>query len=279
MKKPELNWTLWPYPLIGLAAEWLWLSRSHTTGLARALGGVGIWAGSTLGGIVLYVLFVTVVSLFIDTSEPPDRYEPFHHAMVTYVEGLLTALAGVRIHTTGLEKLPEGRFLLVGNHRSGFDPLVTGWVLRHRRLAFILKPSIRRLIVVGPFVHRSCFLAIDRENDREALKTILHAAKLLKEDVVSYGIYPEGTRSSGDEMLPFRNGAFKIAQKAKKPVVAVAIRGTEQIRKRFPWRVTHVYLEVCAVLDAERVAQSSTADTSETVRAALTEALARGGSV
>ena len=274
MVKKEPNWTIIPIAVFALCFAYFWVRSLTVGGTARLLACCGIAIVSLLLGYLLYVVFVSVVSLFIRTSEPQTRFQGFYHAMVTYVEGLLSSTAGARIHTKGMELLPEGRFLLVSNHRSGFDPLVTGWVLRKRQLAFIVKPSIRALPVVGPFIHKSCFLAIDRENDREALKTILQAARLMKEDVVSIGIYPEGTRNTGDGLLPFRSGAFKIAQKAKTSVVVMAIRGTEQIARRFPWRSTDVWLELCAVLDAETVASSSTVELSELAGAAITKALA-----
>ncbi|MBR5741548.1 MAG: hypothetical protein IKX91_03240, partial [Firmicutes bacterium] len=49
---------------------------------------------------------------------------PFHAAIVVYVMGLITALMRIRIHEHDEAALPEGRWLLVGNHRSAFDPIV-----------------------------------------------------------------------------------------------------------------------------------------------------------
>lgn len=97
-----------------------------------------------------------------------------------------------------MEKLPKNeRFLLVCNHRSKFDPILTWYVLRDYNLAFISKPENFR---------RCCFMAIDRENPRNALKTIHQAAELIKQNEVSVAVYPEGTRSKTCELLPFHNG-------------------------------------------------------------------------
>ena len=110
------------------------------------------------------------------------------------------------------------------------------------------------------------FLSIDRENDRAALKTILEAARMLREDGISVGIYPEGTRSTGSEPLPFRNGAFKIAQKAGSPIVVAVIRDTERVRGNFPWRSTDVFLEIRAVMDAADIKGINTSEIGEEVR-------------
>ena len=271
MDRIERNWT--PLPFLAGAAL---ISAALCAGLGYAdwflfAGMLLVWFCAAFAGLLLlYVLYLFLTSLFIDASRPQTRYERYYSAMTCFVEGLVPALARVRIHVSGGDKLPEGRFLLVSNHRSNFDPLVTGWALRRRRMAFILKPSIGRLPIVGPYIHRACYLAIDRENDREALKTILAAAKLMKGDVVSFAIYPEGTRNTGTEMLPFRAGAFKIAQRAEAPIVAAAIRGTENIKRNFPWRSTDVWLDFRAVLDAETVSRMNTSEIGEEVRKCIT---------
>jgi len=130
-----------------------------------------------------------------------------------------------------------------------------------------------RIPVVGRFLHKACYLAIDREDDREALKTVLTAIDLIKRDVVSIGIFPEGTRHVGGEMLPFRNGAFKIAQRSKCPVLVAAIRGTENIRRFCPWRDTDVYLDFVELIDEDQVAKMNTVEIGEQARTCMTSAL------
>ena len=104
---------------------------------------------------------------------------PFYHALTMALDGWILALCRVKIHVTGLEKVPtDTEYLFVSNHRSNFDPMVQWWVLRRWRLAFVSKPSNMRKFVIGPFVRRCCFLPIDRENARNALTTINAAEPL-----------------------------------------------------------------------------------------------------
>ena len=77
------------------------------------------------------------------------------------------------------------------------------------------------------------------------------------------GIYPEGTRSKDGKMLPFRAGAFKIAQKANVPLVIASISGTDKIKRRCPLRSTRVNLNILEVIPAEKVKALSTAELSE----------------
>ena len=222
---------------------------------------------------VLMALGLSLIALFIDKKKPQLRYEPFYPACVNYVLGLLLAMSRIRVHVSGMEQLPAGRFLLVCNHRSNYDPIAIGWALRKTELAFVSKPSNLRIPMVGAFLHKSCYLAIDRENDREALKTILAAIDLVRRDVVSVAIFPEGTRHAAEEMLPFRNGAFKVAQRGGCPVVVCAIRGTDTVHHRAPWHHTDVYLDILTVLDADAVRRMKTNEIGELARTCMTSAL------
>ena len=169
----------------------------------------------------------------------------------------------MRVSVTGTEMLPEeGRFLLVCNHRSAFDPVVTAAKLAHWNLAFISKPENLNIPLIGKLAYGAGFLPIDRENDRNALKTILTAADYLKRDLCSIAVYPEGTRSKTGEMLPFHAGSFKVAQRAGVPLVIASIRGTENIRRNFPLRRTQAELCILETLPAGQVKTMSTQELS-----------------
>ena len=127
--------------------------------------------------------------------------------------------------------------------------------------------------IAGPMIFGANYLPIDRENPREAMKTINAAAELLKNDVVSVGVYPEGTRGRDADMLPFHNGVFKIAQKAKVPIAVISVRGTEKLGANFPLRHTDVYLDVAAVLEPDSFAGLSSGELSQRVRTILEERL------
>lgn len=80
------------------------------------------------------------------------------------------------------------------------------------------------------------------------------------------GIYPEGATNRGNELLPFKNGAFKIAQKAKCSIVVAVIENTDSIKKNAPFRKTDVYLNFVGTLDSEFVSSAKTEQISDTVR-------------
>ena len=233
-----------------------------------------LFAAFFIAALVLLLLVIGALSLLIDMNRPVEKLNGFFCGFTKYVMGVVCALFRVRVTLTGEEMLPEGRWLLVSNHRSGFDIVTALWALRRQDLAFIMKPAILRILAVRRFACRIGCLPIDREDDRAALKTILTAADMLKNDVTSFCIYPEGTRSAGDELLPFRNGAFKVAQKAKVPVVVMTTENTDKIVKNFPFRRTDVTLRILDVIPVEQVTAQKTTVIGQEARQCMERALA-----
>ena len=269
MEKAETNRALWPFLIVSAAVSVALCLLLGYSGW-KLVGMLAVWFCAAYAAMwLLFLVFVGVTSLFIDPKKPQKTYAPFFSGVTTYAMGMLCAAGRVRVYLKGAEMLPEGRWLLVCNHRSNFDPIVIGWALRKRRLAFISKPQNMRIPAVGRFLHKSCYLPIDRENDRAALRTILAAVDLMKRDVVSVGIFPEGRRNPGKELLPFRNGAFKIAQRAGAPIAVAAICGADDIHRRFPWRSTAVRLEIREIISAEAAAGMNTTEIGEEVRTCI----------
>ncbi len=226
--------------------------------------------GSLVGLVLLYVLFLIIVTSFVKKKEY-DKVSKFYKWLFDFTAGIVIRLLNIKIRVIGQEKLDavQGRFLLVSNHRSNFDPILTYYAFRKKGLAFVSKPENFNIIVAGGLIRKMCFLAIDRENPRNALKALIKASQLIKNDVVSIGIYPEGTRSKTGELLPFHDGVFKIAQMSKVPVVVMTVKNTEKLAKRkFLGRVT-VEIEIKDVIDASTVLEKSTHELSMVARESM----------
>ena len=233
-----------------------------------------VWLGSFAALNVLYVLFWVIVAATVDDTKPLKKQRELCRFGCANIAGWLSDWAGLRVTVTGEELLPrEGRFMLVCNHRSMFDPIVGADRLRQYNISYISKPSNLKLPFIGKLAYGAGFLPIDRSNDREALKTILLAADYLKRDLCSMAVYPEGTRSRDGKLLPFHAGSFKIAQKAGVPLVIAAIDGTEQVHRLFPCRRTRVRLQILEVVSAERVKAMGTRELSDYSRARMAAAL------
>lgn len=209
--------------------------------------------GVVVSLVLLYVLFLIACSLFVNPKKEYDTHSNFYRTLLNGATAIAIKIMRIRLHVTGLDKIPidTKKLLFVSNHRSNFDPILTWHILKRWTPAFVSKASNFKIPVFGRFIRKCCFMAIDRDNPRNAIKTINKAAELLKKGEVSIGIYPEGTRSKNCELLPFHNGVFKIAQKADADIVALTVSGTEKIHKRYPFKHTDVYIDVLDVISAK----------------------------
>ena len=214
-----------------------------------------LFAALWLGLVLLAFLFLILWCLPISMDRPVEEDSRATRRVMYLYEGLILRLLQVKVHASGLEKLPrEGRFLLVCNHLSLLDPVILHVYTRNSQLSFISKRENDRLFVVNKLMHRTLCQPLNRENDREALKTILRCVELLQQDRVSIGVFPEGYTSKTGRLQPFRNGVFKIAQKAKVPIVVCTIRGSKPIFHRAVRLCrTHVHLDLLEVIPVEQL--------------------------
>lgn len=228
-------------------------------------------------GVVAFVvcglLFVFICGLFVNKDKEYEKPSKFYTWLFQFSTVSMMILFNVRIRAEGLEKVPQGRFLLVSNHRSNYDPILTSRVFRKHQLAWISKPSNFKVPFFGPIIQRLCYMPIDRENARNAVKTINRASKYITDDTGCVGVYPEGTRSKKCTLLPFHNSVFKVAQKAKVPVVVMAICGTELIHKRVPFKRTVVTVKVIDVISQDEVLSMRTSEMGERMKLRLEEEL------
>ena len=180
-------------------------------------------------------------------------------------------LGGVHVNVTGLEQVPrEGRFLLVSNHRFAFDPIVFYAVMPWADLAFLSKKENFSIFIVAQIMREVLCLPVDRNNDRESLKSILKAIQFIRDDKASIAVFPEGgTNKTAAPLLPYRNGAFKIAQKANVPIVVCSLVNSRAILHNMFRKHTEVWLDVLDVVPAEELAGKTTIEVGERVHAVM----------
>ncbi len=211
--------------------------------------------GSFLGLALLCFLFVWVACALVDLKKPQEKDSAFYRWLAVAVVGALKPIVGMRMEVTGLENIPsDGRFLLVCNHLSDLDPPALLYYFRKHKITFISKWENSSMFLVGKVMHKMRTQLINRENDREALKTILNCIKLIKEDECSICVFPEGYTSRDGLLHPFRGGVFKIAQKANVPVVVCTLQNTQHVLHNFKrLKTTPVKLHLVGVIPAEEL--------------------------
>jgi len=180
---------------------------------------------------LLYAIIIVVATPFIFLfmllfwKNNTAKKDAFSQKFVRGVFKCVLFITGVKTTAIGLENVPDDTAVLyVGNHNSYFDILVS-YIYFKKPTGYVAKKEMLRYPLLREWMQYVHCLFLDRDNPKEGLKTILKGIENVKNGY-SVFIFPEGTRSLNGEILPFKEGALKIAEKSKCPVIPVTINNT-----------------------------------------------------
>lgn len=135
--------------------------------------------------------------------------------------------AGARLNVSGTENIPNGPVLFVSNHQSYFDiPIFFAAI--DKQIGFIAKSELSKIPIFSKWIILIQSIFIERDDPRQSLRAIQKGVSLLK-DGYSLVVFPEGTRSKGNEMSEFKKGSLRLAVKSKVPIVPVTINGSYRL--------------------------------------------------
>ena len=258
-------------PLFWLAA----VSLAAALGICAAFGGFGslqwLWAlpvsfvGCFLALVLAGFAFLLYLCRRVDQNVPQEDDDPFYRRVTNLVIGAALPFLRIHVKKSGLEKVPtDQRFLLVCNHTNNSDPIILLYAMPKAQLAFISKRENSTMFVIGPMMHKLLCQLINRENDREALKTILRCIQIIREDKASIAVFPEGGIHEDKKFHHFRPGVFKIAQKTNVPVVVCTLKNTKVVVDNiYKLKPSHVELNVLRVIKPEEYSGMNTVQLSD----------------
>lgn len=235
--------------------------------------------------VILDFVFLAVISIVaypvalltgIFSKRKKDEY---CLGFVKFSMKTLLFTAGTKVDYRGLENLPrKGQAAAyIGNHRGFFD-VVAAYAVMPDLTGFIAKREMRRWPLIGWWMRTTHCLFMDRENRREGLKTIIDGVNNLKSGI-SMVIYPEGTRSKEEgRMLEFHSGSFKLATKAKVPIIPIAANNSSAVfedNKRI--RRARIIIEFCEPVETADLSKEEIKQLPDRVRAILQKKITENG--
>lgn len=191
--------------------------------------------------IFFYFLFINLLLVIICILRP------FHRDNV-HVAGKLYSstckLLGLKLEVRiAPEALIGGPFILIANHQNSYD-IFTICAAALKGTVTVGKKSLKWIPLFGQVYWLSGNIMIDRKNSGRAMDTLKGTVKKMHKRKLSVWFFPEGTRSYGRGLLPFKTGAFRIAQLAKRPVVIVAASNLHNKIKLNRWDNGTVIIDV-----------------------------------
>ena len=137
-------------------------------------------------------------------------------------------LAGVRVHTVGLDRLDPARtYIFMSNHTSNIDPPLL-LPLIPRRTSVMAKKELFSYPLLGKTMRLGSLVPVDRGNRDAGISAVRAASEVIRQGI-NMTIYIEGKRSFDGKLLPFKKGPFYLAEETAVPVVPLTIVGTHYV--------------------------------------------------
>jgi 1-acyl-sn-glycerol-3-phosphate acyltransferase len=163
------------------------------------------------------------------------RWLPLRMASRLWAPGLLVG-AGAKLRVEGLERVDFSKpHVFVANHQSMIDVCALFRALPVP-IRFVIKQELENVPFIGWYARAMGMVFIQRGHARAAVER-LHGIVALVRGGASLCAFPEGTRSRGEWLGPFKGGAFQVALQAGVPVVPIAIEGSGAVLPAAGFRV------------------------------------------
>ena len=204
-----------------------------------------------LGLIIIFFIPLFWVQLFVKADFEVKHYNKRFHKMYIIYTTMLLSLFGIKLIVNGKEKIPTNTaFVVAHNHLSNLDPIILNVYFKKYPMVFMAKKSLSKIPFFGKMIKRTGFIFLERDGSTKDAYAIARGIKMLRNDECSIGIAPEGTRNFTNEiLLPFKEGTFVLAQKARKPIVVTAFANTNIVNDNLLFKSHKIYLEIIDVLE------------------------------
>ena len=244
---------------------------------------VSVWAWLALAVCILIWFPVMAVLRLVTAPFDPGRY------LVGYVFrqcGVVSAALNPlwRFRRTGVMPAdPRRPYVVVSNHESFVDILLISqlpWEMK-----WLTKAELFRVPFLGWMQRLAGDIPVRRGFGPSAIEAIAKCREVLA-NRVSVMIFPEGTRSTTADLLPFKDGAFRLAIDAGVPILPLAVHGTGTALRKHDWRFgrSTAVVRVLDPIDTDGLTPADVPALKERVRTLiagardeLAESLAKGG--
>jgi len=198
--------------------------------------------------VVLYSIVVSVLGCIWCLFSPRN---PRHVATFGHLFGRLSTVFGLKVELRkpqGAENY--GNAIYIGNHQNNYD-MVTASKIVQPPTVTVGKKSLVWIPFFGQLYWLTGNLLIDRNNRSKAHSTIAEVVEQFRKRDISIWMFPEGTRSRGRGLMPFKTGAFHAAIAAGVPIIPVCVSNTHGKIKLNRWNNGLVIVEMLPPVDTQ----------------------------
>ena len=195
---------------------------------------------------IIYCILVCVLGSIYCLFSPRN---PRHVATFGHFFSRLAPVFGLKVEyrlPPGAESNPPA--IYIGNHQNNYDMVTAAGIVQPSTVT-VGKKSLLWIPLFGPLYWITGNLLIDRDNRSKAVGTLTQVVEQIHKRKISIWMFPEGTRSRGRGLLPFKTGAFHAALAAGVPVIPVCVSTTHNKVKLNRWNNGVVIVEMLPPID------------------------------
>ncbi|EKM0526299.1 1-acylglycerol-3-phosphate O-acyltransferase [Cronobacter turicensis] len=198
--------------------------------------------------VVLYSIVVSVLGCIWCLFSPRN---PRHVATFGHLFGRLSTVFGLKVELRKPQDAENyGNAIYIGNHQNNYD-MVTASKIVQPPTVTVGKKSLVWIPFFGQLYWLTGNLLIDRNNRSKAHSTIAEVVEQFRKRDISIWMFPEGTRSRGRGLMPFKTGAFHAAIAAGVPIIPVCVSNTHGKIKLNRWNNGLVIVEMLPPVDTQ----------------------------
>jgi 1-acyl-sn-glycerol-3-phosphate acyltransferase len=192
--------------------------------------------------ILSYFFVIALLGILVCLFRPfnPDN---------TRICGRMFSIGGLKI--LGIKMTIEGKehlqnmqpSIVIANHQDNLDLFIHGGVIPKRTVS-VGKKSLRYLPLFGQVYWLSGNIMIDRKKLKDSINSMTETTGALKHNSTSIWVFAEGTRNKGENLLPFKKGAFHMAKQADAPILPICASAYPKHIDLKKWRAGEVKVRI-----------------------------------
>jgi len=179
-----------------------------------------IWISINIFFWTLFFGIGSIISIKLSNNKNNFKYYG-----IKWSEVLIKA-SGVQLEIIGEHNIKDNKNYIFAPNHSSFMDFPVLFVAINKYLVFVAKKELKKIPIFKSILNVSGFIFVDRENTSDAIDSLNKLKSDIKNTPRSVVVFPEGTRSSSNQLQSFKKGAAVLSINTGLPIIPVYIMGS-----------------------------------------------------
>jgi 1-acyl-sn-glycerol-3-phosphate acyltransferase len=185
--------------------------------------------------IIVGIIPIAITRLFVFPFDPNKMITGRMYRFIAVSSSMLSPLWRFKVYGNLPKNMPS-KTVVVSNHSSNADPFLISYL--PWEMKWLAKAELFSIPVFGSLLRLAGDIPISRKEKDSIEVAMSKCAQYLRNDVPVM-IFPEGTRSKTIDMLPFKDGAFRLAIEEQADILPLGVAGTTTALSKGSWLLSY----------------------------------------